>query len=134
MSLETLLEKVERIEALLISENQKCSPVCANFENIKKSIEELSATRKQLVTSFAMEEQTVSVVRRLNEKWRENTDEISKLKEHLENMTSEARHMNHSFKLLYDRLIDVINCPFPELIHKLHQDKIHGNTDDKPAA
>lgn len=103
--------------------------VSAQLEQLATWHEELKAARKHITAATALEEQTLSIAGRLNEKWRENTDAIMRLRETVENMSAHALAMSAKFELLYDKLLDVISCPFTAGDRRSHHDRRHGPDD-----
>ena len=107
----------KRVEGLMIALEKHDSIV----SELSTAFAELKETRSAMITATALEEQTNSVVRRLTEKWRENTEEITKLREQVETSVNTMNSMKRSFDLLYAQLADIIHCPFPDMAHKLNQ-------------
>lgn len=93
---------------------QSVDRMAAQLEQLSTWHEELQAARKRLTASAALEEQMLSIAGRLNEKWRENTDAVLRMREQVENMSVHITVMNTKFELLYDKLLDIIDCPFSD--------------------
>ena len=90
---------------------EQLARMSAQFEQLEAWHNELLDTRKQLISTAAMEQQTLSIAGRLNEKWRENTDALVRMREAVENMTGGILAMRSAFDLLYSRLVDATDCP-----------------------
>lgn len=95
----------------------------AQFEQLAAWHEELRTARKHLVTATALEEQTLSIAGRLNEKWHENTDAILRLREVIENMSAQLLAMSARFDLVYEKLHDALNCPYPWVDRHSHSER-----------
>lgn len=99
--------------------------VVDQLQRLSGAFAELQETRRQLTTASALEEQTVAVVRRLNDKWRENTDAVSRLHESVENLNAFSINMKKSFDMLYNQLIDIIHCPIPGVERRSQLERRH---------
>ena len=108
-----------------------CDDTCPNFERLEAAIKELHTARRQLINSFSLEEQTVSVIKRLTDKWRETGENVVVLAEKVEMLYQSDLNMQRTFSLLYERLRDVIDCPFPNVIEKLSKVSEHLPKDDQ---
>lgn len=97
--------------------------VTAKLEDLSLWYEELKDARKHVTTTTALEEQTLSIVARLNEKWRENTESIIRLRESVEQLAAHNLSMGSKFELLYDKLLDVIKCPFTVTDRRTKEDR-----------
>jgi DNA anti-recombination protein RmuC len=81
---------------------------------LSRAVEELNEVRRHMVNSGLVEEQTVTVVRRLTERWRESVEGIMRLREMIENMTQINTAMHRSFDDLYRMLHASASCPVKE--------------------
>lgn len=85
--------------------------ISSQMDMLSKACNEFTAARRALTSSSAMEEQMVSVVRGLNDRWREHTDAITRFREAMDHMTATTSGMRKAFDLLYNALIEASYCP-----------------------
>jgi phage shock protein A len=119
MDIEQMGQALESMQAQVADMNKQMSVHLLNLDKLLKAIEATDTMRKQLVSVNAIEEQTVSVVRRLADKWRENTDEVTRMREKIDRFEGDVVMMGKHFHILSDRLNDVIDCPFPGILERM---------------
>lgn len=102
---------------------QSVDKVSAQLEQLSAWHEELKAARKHITAATALEEQTLSIVGRLNEKWRENTESILRLRETLENLSAHGLVLSTKFDLLYEHLSGIFDHPVCVLDRRTRRDR-----------
>lgn len=134
MDMEHMEQTLDTMHTQVADLNKQMAVHLLNLDKLLKAIDATDNMRKQLVSVNAIEEQTVSVVRRLADKWRENTDEVTRMRERLDKFEGDVVMMGRHFHVLSERLQDVIDCPFPGILERMKQLKDQLPPDALPPA
>lgn len=105
--LHELREDVKRLEKI----TTVCDKNCHQCERLLAAIELTSETRRSLVNNAAIEEQTISVIRRLTDRFKEREENITRILDKVEALTEQTHLMARHFHTLEERLDEAIHCP-----------------------
>jgi hypothetical protein len=105
--LQELKADIQRLEKVV----GVCDKNCHQCERLLAAVETTAETRRSLVNSAAIEEQTISVIRRLTDRFKEREENISRILEKVENLVEETHLMARHFHTLEERLDEAIHCP-----------------------
>lgn len=92
----------------MADEMEKLTLLC---ERLLAAVDLTNETRRSLVNNAAIEEQTISVIRRLTDRFKEREENISRMSEKVESLTEKVHLMARHFHTLEERLDETIHCP-----------------------
>jgi Mg2+ and Co2+ transporter CorA len=105
--LQELKADIQKLEKVVLV----CDKNCHQCERLLAAIEETTVIRRSLVSAAAIEEQTISVIRRLTDRFKEREENIGRVLDQVQELVSEVHLMTRHFHTLEERLIDAIHCP-----------------------
>ena len=88
-----------------------CNQNCHQCERLLSAIESAIEIKRALAGYATIEEQTITVLRRLTDRFRDRDEALGRAIDKLESLSEQVHLMAKNFEILEGRLDDAINCP-----------------------